>query len=193
MTTFVKITKEDELTHFGVQGMRWGHRTRSSDLPRSSTRKAYDNAKIKKKEANKDYTKEFNKVTANPLNSFTKKGDKLYDGVMDKMNTSIKADAKFKKVKTDRKDKIKEKYQTLNGETKLAEKLIYNNATRKKAAKYVVDNDMSVEEASKRAKGDAIRNTTLMVAAYGAYKVTDMYLKNRQSASDIANLAKMFS
>ena len=38
-------------------------------------------------------------------------------------------------------------------------KTTYNNATRKKAAKYVVDNGMTVEQAKSRANKDAIRNT----------------------------------
>ncbi len=51
---------------------------------------------------------------------------------------------------------------------------MYNNATRKKAAKYVVDNDMSVAEATKKAKGDAWRNTAAFMAAYGAVTLGTM-------------------
>ena len=49
--------------------------------------------------------------------------------------------------------------------------MVYNDATRKKAAKYVVDKNMSVADATKKAKGDAWRNTAAMLAVYGAVTV----------------------
>ena len=48
---------------------------------------------------------------------------------------------------------------------------MFNNATRKKAAKYVVNNNMSMSEAKKKANKAAVRNTALMMAAYGAVTV----------------------
>ena len=53
---------------------------------------------------------------------------------------------------------------------------MYSSAIRKKAAKYVVDNDMPVSDAIKRAKGDAWRNSVALVAAYGAVYVGMSYL-----------------
>ena len=53
--------------------------------------------------------------------------------------------------------------------------MIYNNATRKKAAKYVVDNNMSMKDAIREANKAAMRNTAMLVAAYGTvaiYKLT---------------------
>lgn len=70
--------------------------------------------------------------------------------------------------KLSRKWEINKTKQSLDNTASTADKLIYNEATRKKAAKYIVDKNMSVEEATKKAKGDAWRNTAVFVAAYGA-------------------------
>ena len=56
---------------------------------------------------------------------------------------------------------------------------MYNNATRKRAANYIVKNNMSVEEATKRAHSDAKRNTAVFVAAYGAITLASIYAANR--------------
>lgn len=60
----------------------------------------------------------------------------------------------------------------------MGEKLTYNNATRKKAAKYVVDNGMTVEQAKSRANKDAIRNTGAILAVYGTVAVASLYKMN---------------
>ena len=56
-------------------------------------------------------------------------------------------------------------------EANYKDKMTYNSSTYKKAAKYVVDNNMTVAEATKKAKGAAQRNTAAFVAAYGAVAI----------------------
>lgn len=84
----------------------------------------------------------------------------------------------YKKAKSERKQQIKNTYKSLNKNASLGEKLTYNNATRKKAAKYVVDNGMTVEQAKSRANKDAIRNTGAMLAAYGTVAAVSLYKMN---------------
>ena len=84
----------------------------------------------------------------------------------------------YKKAKSERKQQIKNTYKSLNKSASLGEKLTYNNATRKKAAKYVVDNGMTVEQAKSRANKDAIRNTGAMLAAYGSIAAVSLYKMN---------------
>lgn len=84
----------------------------------------------------------------------------------------------YKKAKSERKQQIKNTYKSLNKNASLGEKLIYNNATRKKAAKYVVDNGMTVEQAKSRANKDAIRNTGAILAAYGTVAAVSLYKMN---------------
>ena len=57
-------------------------------------------------------------------------------------------------------------------------KLLYNNATRRKAAKFIVDNNMTVEEATKKAKRVSWRNTAAFIAIYGAIGVSSLYKLN---------------
>ncbi|MCF8018186.1 MAG: hypothetical protein K9L62_02185 [Vallitaleaceae bacterium] len=88
--------------------------------------------------------------------------------------------AEKKQAKAERKSKIKSTYKTLNKKASLGEKLTFNNATRKKAAKYIVDNNMTVEQATLKSQGDAYRNTAIFVAAYGAISVAG-YIANKNS------------
>lgn len=165
---------EDELYHYGVLGMKWGKRKAQ---PVSSTRKNYDGAKKAYKTANKEYSKAYNKAyrySSNHLISqFSSKkrsqiSDSNWNDVYDKAKKANQAKNAYKKAKNARKTAIKKQYEDLNKKASLGEKLVYNNATRKKAAKYIVDNNMSVKDATKKAKGDAFRNTAIFVAGYGA-------------------------
>lgn len=67
-----------------------------------------------------------------------------------------------------RKNAIDNAYDKVTGNSTRYERLVYNNATRKKAAKYIVDNKMTVAEANKKSKQVALRNTAAFMAAYGA-------------------------
>lgn len=175
--------------HYGKLGMHWGKRTggsstspqrvRTKDLQKSATRQAFDNAKTKKKDAYDDYADAYDNYARNPLNAFTKRGDQKFNTMNQKLKKSNRADADFKAIKTDRKLKIKSKTRELNAATTTKEKMIYNSANRKRAAKYIVDNDMPVSEATKRAKGDARRNTAILVAAYAPILVASLYVKNK--------------
>lgn len=163
------LTADGELYHYGVKGMKWGKRKASYET--SDIRKRYDQAKANKKAANKTYNKAYNKYANNPLNAFTKKGTERWNDVLDKAKTANKADQQYKQAKKARKQAIKSTARDLERKASFSDKMLYNSATRKKAAKYVVDNNMSVAEATKKAKGDAWKNTAAFVAAYGAVAI----------------------
>ena len=112
-------------------------------------------------------------LSSKPVQSLGRKVAEL-NGTIPKSKTSKKA---AKTAKADRKSKIRDTYLEINSKTKLADALIYNSATRKKASKYVVDNDMSFEDATKKAKGEALRNTAIFIGVYGAMKVAEKYLE----------------
>lgn len=181
MNYIITRANPDELYHFGVKGMKWGHR---KSLPTSSLRNQVDSAKTTYKNAKKAYNKSFNdayKYRAEAY-SFSKERRKANDARWAKTqvdaNKLNSAKADYKKAKLERKQKIKNTYKSLNKSASLGEKLTYNNATRKKAAKYVVDNGMTVEQAKSRANKDAIRNTGAILAAYGTVAVASLYKMN---------------
>ena len=86
---------------------------------------------------------------------------------------------KAQKAKTEsklsRKYDIAKTHSELNKRATIGDKLIYNDATRRKAAKYIVDNNMSVSDATKKAQGDAWRNTAIFVAGYSAITAASIY------------------
>lgn len=93
----------------------------------------------------------------------------------EKVVTSKKA---YKKAKTERKNALNKTYKEINKKTSFGEKLLANSVTRKKAAKYVVDNDMSMKEARKKANKQALRNTAALIGAYGGITVAALYKMN---------------
>ena len=161
--------------------MKWGHR---KTLPTSSLRNQVDSTKTTYKNAKKAYNKSFNDAYKHRAEaySFSKERRKTNDARWAKTlvdaNKLDSAKTDYKKAKSERKQKIKDTYKSLNKSASLGEKLTYNNATRKKAAKYVVDNGMTVEQAKSRANKDAIRNTGAMLAVYGSIAAVSLYKMN---------------
>lgn len=180
----------NELMHYGVPGMKWGHRKnyygssgnkyRASNGVIVGAPKDSAVAAIRKIQGTK--------VGGAAVNGMAKVNTAFYgrgknkatwqrlEKQVRKENEAVReANKVHKQAKTERKQKIKDTYKSLNKNASFGERLIYNNATRKKAAKYIVDNDMSVADATKKAKGDAWRNTAAMVAAYSAVTVAGLY------------------
>ena len=78
---------------------------------------------------------------------------------------------KFDKAKQEKKERriaIKEKTKEINKQTSFGEKMLYNNSVRKRAAKYMVDHNMSMEEARRASNDKAIKTTVAYLAGYGA-------------------------
>lgn len=142
--------RQDELMRYGVPGMRWGHR---KALPISSQRARYDAAKQQYKADKKVYRK-----NSTQLN---------------------KSRSDMKKAKKDRKQSMKSAYHDIKKSESIKEKLIYGDASRQKAAKYVVDNNMSISDAKKKANKEAIRNFAIILGTYGAIKVASLYINDR--------------
>lgn len=158
----------DELTHHGVVGMKWGIR-RYQDRSGNYT-----------PAGKKRYLKDKTAPIQRDIDSFKN----FKNGVKDKTGKQIlsKKDVAdivsgLKDVKSKKEAKLSRKYdiatthQYINRQKSLKDKLIYNDAVRKKAAKYVVDKNMSVADATKKAKSDARRNTAALLAVYGAVTI----------------------
>lgn len=178
--------RKDELMHYGVKGMKWGHR---KALPISSQRARYDAAKQQYKADRKAYSKSFDKAYSysnrHPISQYVGKKQKaesnrLWEDANDKAIQATKSKYAMKQVKNERKLNIKNTYNDIQKNASKKEKLIYNDATRRKAAKYVVDNNMSINDAKKKANKDAIRNSAIILGTYGAIKVASLYMNNRR-------------
>ena len=73
----------------------------------------------------------------------------------------------IKDAKKDRNTKINKVTKDIHKKSKLGEKILYNKATFRKAAQYMVDNDISSNEAKRIAKTEARRNTLAALALIG--------------------------
>lgn len=172
---------QNELYHFGVPGMRWGVRKKYQT---SETYNKVKNAKQAKKQAYKQYNKDFNKAyyfsEAHPFSQYIKKSknyaesNKRWEKARNSADKYMEAKSAYKTAKNERKTKIKNTYKDLNKNAKLGEKLVYSKATRQKAAKYIVDNNMTVAEATKKAKGDAWRNAAIYLSVYAGIAVASI-------------------
>ena len=177
---------EQELYHFGVKGMRWGHR---KAVQKSDLRNRYDKAKAEKRNAKKAYNKSFNEAynrSSNPIPyGMTKKGraktNAAWEKAYDDAERSRNAKANYKSVKKERKQALNKAYKDVNKNSSIGYKLATNDAARKKAAKYIVDNNMTMEQAKKKARGEAVRNTALILSAYGAVKVASLYASRKNA------------
>lgn len=170
--------QHNELYHYGVKGMKWGHRKKQ--LPTSSTRKKLNSAKAEYKSAKKAYNKSFNEAYNKSLGAYSpskkqrQRAEERWNKAYDDANKFDSAKTAYKNAKRERNTAIRNTHRDIHKNASFGEKFMYNDATRRKAAKYVVDNDMSVAEATKKAKGEAKRNTAIFLAAYGAVTLGTM-------------------
>lgn len=173
----------NELYHYGVPGMKWG--VRKKQYGESDISSNYKQTKAAYKTAKKDYNKAFNQYynKSHQAYSLSKKkraaNNERFADAINKANTLNKAKDSYKSAKKTRQQAIKTTSEDLRKQASFAEKLVYNSATHKRAAKYVVDNNMTVSDATKKAKTDAWRNTAAFVAGYAAVSIGAAYLKNR--------------
>ena len=158
----------DVLCHYGVKGMKWGHRKSYSESYNSVR-----NAKAAYKTAHKTYKKDFNKAynraaaVLSPIKKHRVANDARWEKASNSADASRKAKQAYKDAKRANREAISKVQRKLFDQSSVGEKFMFNEATRRKAAKYVVNNNMTVDEAYKKAKGAALRNTAIFLGAYG--------------------------
>ena len=163
----------EELCHHGILGMKWGHRTAH---PVSETRAVYDKAKTEKRSAAKAYNKAFAKASTNPINGWTKKGQEKWGDVSDKAKTLGEANKNLADAKAKRKKAIDNAQAEVDKQTPILKNdgWLYNEATNRKAAQYVVDHNMTVSEARTKARKESWRNTAAVFATIGVLSVASL-------------------
>lgn len=193
------VSEERYIAHYGIPGMKWGKR---KALPESATKakirstkdaiKARKDKYLSDESSDKVFDKTYDSTYNKLIKSGMKKG-KAHDNALKEaisesrrvestLHYKYKSDMKklksqHKQAKKDRKNELKTTYKEIKRESSSAEKMLFNNATRKKAAKYVVDNNMSISDAKSRATQDAIRNTATLLVAYGGLSLVNKYIK----------------
>lgn len=96
----IRLVRKDELYHYGVKGMKWGHR-KNPEV--AAARQTYKSAK---KDWNRSYNKAYNYSARHPISQYTSKkkraeSDKRWDDAQTKLKTYDKAKADYKQAKQD--------------------------------------------------------------------------------------------
>lgn len=178
------MSQNDELMHYGVMGMKWGHR--------KAYKLAVYNAKQAYKNRNSSIQKKYDIAEANIEKKY-KRGQMLSKKDQNReLSADKKARSEWAKSKAIYKDEVrraknnyksnvakskieyKSNYKKLQEEDTIADKLLFNAATRKKAAQYMTENKMSMTEARKKARKQAIINTTAAMAIIGGKTLTEL-------------------
>lgn len=147
----------------------------------SDIRRKYDTAKAEKKQADKEYKESFNNAynrsiaAYSPSKKARQRNDERWQDALNKADVSNQKRAEYKQAKKERKDAIDNAYNDINSNASFGKRLVYNDKTRKTAAKYVVDHNMTIAEANKRAESEAWRNTAAFVAVYGGVTAAAVY------------------
>ena len=150
--------RQDELMHYGVPGMRWGHRKARPESPEHAR---YMAAKQQYKSANKAYNKSFNKAYGysyrHAIGQYTNKKKKAESNRRwaEAYDMSVKLGDAKKTMK-----KAKAEYKVANKEAK---------------AQYKQTDEYKAKRAKAIKTGAVVAGTAL--AAYGTYKVSK-YVKS---------------
>ena len=184
---------EEYLAHHGIKGQKWGVRRfqnkdgslnaagkkRYGDT--SETYNAVKNARKAQREAYSQYNRSFNKAAnTSVLRNLTKKGREIYNNRWDKAAEDADkyetSKAATKAAKQAYKDAYNKNLETARANQSRADKLLYNDATNKRAAKLMTKYaDYDYNKASEQAKKEAKRNTAAVLAAYAAISAASIY------------------
>lgn len=165
---------DDELMHYGVKGMRWGHR-------KAAPTTSYGNARAEYKAAKKAYNKAWNRASGysgrHAIGQYVNKNKKAesnrrWDDAMKKGDALNRAEANYKKAKQERKQAISSAKSTYKSAKKAYNKSFnsaYNYSGRHAIGQYV-NKDKKAE--SNRRWDDAYNKSVALNNAKNAYKKT---------------------
>ena len=164
------------LSHHGILGQKWGIRRYQDEKGNytSAGKKRY----IKDKTSGIQKDIDSFKSVKNGIKD--KKGRQLLTKEdVDSSVAGLKAQKAKQEAKLSRKWDINKVSTDFDRSATSAEKFVYNEATRKRAAKFVVDKNMPMTDALKKAKGEAWRNTAIYVGVMGGLTVAQIAVSNK--------------
>ena len=158
------LVRESELMHYGVLGMKWGHR-KSQPTLKTQIKTRRKNAK---KEADIEYTKIVN-TTAKKYKrgqQWSKNDVAKLNKAYETYNKSVKdAEKKYHSEMNDRKRMHDEAKATVAERGDIGQ-------TKRQVAKYMVEYDMPIEHAKEKATFTTCRNVGASLAvSYGVLKL----------------------
>jgi len=143
---------QNELAHVGVLGMRWGHRkAQAAPLKVSDKKRKMDESRANMKAVKK---------------SSGRRSEEFKD-----------AKSQYKKAAGNRNAAIASKAQKLYDDQSLFGKIMDNPTHRATVSRYVVDHNMPMEEARRRADRDTIAVTVALLAIYGGLSMVEYSMK----------------
>lgn len=161
-----KYNSPEELYHWGILGMHWGRRIIRGH--------AGPGIYINKKRRLAGDKRDLNALNNGQHLSvgITKKRQDAYDA-RDKAAIQKRIDRTiYKNKKRSIRGDINNEARRLKDESSFMERVMYNNATRRKAGKLIVERNMDRNEAISKAKKIAWRNTGLIfIATIGASSI----------------------
>ena len=182
-----------ELCHYGVKGMKWGHRKARETTTYDSIQKkkqAMDDAaanvaaaKVRKKAAQIEWNKSYNELQS-PLKNWGPGGNAVRSTAEKNANASARADKNYKNAKKEYKSakkdykremrKENEAYANSSEKMKKVDKYVFNDATKIEINKMLNTHEgMTVSQARKSTYIKAGLNTAaFLLASYGAYKLS---------------------
>ena len=154
--------------------MKWGKRKiNPPSLNKSlakSNRRAANKARLDA-ESIRSQKKQMLALTKNGKPLFTEKDINNMIKTYDSQAKKSEEKARSYDAKAERKEAIKAQTKEINKQTSFGEKMLYSNSVRKRAAKYMVDHNMSMEEARRASNDKALKTTVAYLAGYGATMV----------------------
>lgn len=171
-----ELELRNALAHYGILGMKWGIRRYQDEKGNYSAagKKRY----IRDKTSGIQKDIDSFKSVKNGIKD--KKGRQLLTKEdVDSSVAGLKAQKAKQEAKLSRKWDINKVSTDFDRTATLAEKFVYNEATRKRAAKFVVDNNLSMSAALKKAKGEAWRNTAIYVGVMGGLSLSKIAIANK--------------